>query len=74
MNVVERFTFKPHSMDMDLPNPSPRLPSEIQYWADVIMWNAFGSVRIVSVFLMIVGLLSLQHFVVFLLSTSFVFL
>jgi len=47
-------------------NLPPRLPSEIQYWAGVIMWNAFGSVRIVSVFLMIVGLLSLLRFVVFL--------
>ena len=39
-SLVERFTFKPSSTETDLPNPPPRLPSEIQYWAGVIMRNA----------------------------------
>jgi hypothetical protein len=39
-SLVERFTFKPSSSETDLPNPPPRLPSEIQYWAGVIMRNA----------------------------------
>lgn len=39
-SLVERFTFKPSSSETDLPNPPPRLPTEIQYWAGVIMRNA----------------------------------
>lgn len=39
-SLVERFTFKPSSTETDLPNPPPRLPPEIQYWAGVIMRNA----------------------------------
>ena len=39
-SLVERFTFKPSSNEADLPNPPPRLPTEIQYWAGVIMRNA----------------------------------
>lgn len=39
-SLVERFTFKPSSSETDLPNPPPRLPAEIQYWAGVIMRNA----------------------------------
>ena len=39
-SLVERFTFKPSSNEADLPNPPPRLPAEIQYWAGVIMRNA----------------------------------
>ena len=38
--LVERFTFKPSSTETDLPNPPPRLPPEIRYWAGVIMRNA----------------------------------
>jgi hypothetical protein len=40
MSLVEWFMFKPSSTETDLPNPPPRLPSEIQYWAGVIMRNA----------------------------------
>jgi len=39
-SLVERFTFRPSSTETDLPNPPPRLPPEIQYWAGVIMRNA----------------------------------
>lgn len=39
-SLVERFTFRPSSSENDLPNPPPRLPPEIQYWAGVIMRNA----------------------------------
>ena len=39
-SLVERLTFKPSSTETNLPNPPPRLPSEIQYWAGVIMRNA----------------------------------
>ncbi|KAJ7512589.1 hypothetical protein B0H11DRAFT_1699323, partial [Mycena galericulata] len=39
-SLVERFTFRPSSSETDLPNPPPRLPQEIQYWAGVIMRNA----------------------------------
>ncbi|KAG5640868.1 hypothetical protein DXG03_006765 [Asterophora parasitica] len=39
-SLVERFTFKPSSTETDLPNPPPRLPPEIQYWAGVVMRNA----------------------------------
>jgi len=36
-SLVERFTFKPSSTETDM---LPKLPSEIQYWAGVIMRNA----------------------------------
>ncbi|KAH0833395.1 hypothetical protein J3R83DRAFT_12500 [Lanmaoa asiatica] len=39
-SLVERFTFRPSSSENDLPNPPPKLPPEIQYWAGVIMRNA----------------------------------
>ncbi|TFK96702.1 hypothetical protein BDV98DRAFT_302714 [Pterulicium gracile] len=39
-SLVERFTFRPSSSEADLPNPPPKLPVEIQYWAGVIMRNA----------------------------------
>jgi hypothetical protein len=39
-SLVERFTFRPSSSEADLPNPPPKLPGEIQYWAGVIMRNA----------------------------------
>ncbi|KIJ62936.1 hypothetical protein HYDPIDRAFT_168884 [Hydnomerulius pinastri MD-312] len=39
-SLVERFTFRPSSSESDLPNPPPKLPPEIQYWAGVIMRNA----------------------------------
>ena len=39
-SLVERFTFRPSSTESDLPNPPPKLPPEIQYWAGVIMRNA----------------------------------
>ncbi|KAJ7669229.1 hypothetical protein DFH06DRAFT_1180326 [Mycena polygramma] len=39
-SLVERFTFRPSSSETDLPNPPPKLPQEIQYWAGVIMRNA----------------------------------
>ncbi|KIY69294.1 hypothetical protein CYLTODRAFT_372850 [Cylindrobasidium torrendii FP15055 ss-10] len=35
-SLVERFTFRPSSSETEV----PRLPSEIQYWAGVIMRNA----------------------------------
>lgn len=38
--LVERFTFRHSSADMEGPNPPPSLPTEIQYWAGVIMRNA----------------------------------
>ena len=39
-SLVERFTFRPSSNEYDLPNPPPTLPTDIQYWAGVIMRNA----------------------------------
>ncbi|KAF8885468.1 hypothetical protein BD779DRAFT_1471594 [Infundibulicybe gibba] len=39
-SLVERFTFKPSSTEADMPNPPPKLPPDIQYWAGVIMRNA----------------------------------
>ena len=39
--LVERFTFRPSSHKYDLPNPPPTLPTDIQYWAGVIMRNAY---------------------------------
>lgn len=39
-SLVERFTFRHSSSDMDSSNPPPSLPPEIQYWAGVIMRNA----------------------------------
>ncbi|KAI0926308.1 hypothetical protein AcV5_008803 [Taiwanofungus camphoratus] len=39
-SLVERFTFRHSSSDLDSPNPPPTLPPEIQYWAGVIMRNA----------------------------------
>ncbi|EIW84287.1 hypothetical protein CONPUDRAFT_135786 [Coniophora puteana RWD-64-598 SS2] len=39
-SLVERFTFRPSSSESEMPNPPPRLPPEIQYWAGVIMRNA----------------------------------
>ncbi|GLB44691.1 putative MYND finger [Lyophyllum shimeji] len=39
-SLVERFTFKPSSTEADLPHPPPKLPTEIQYWAGVVMRNA----------------------------------
>jgi hypothetical protein len=40
-SLVERFTYKPSSSDNgDGMNSPPKLPSEIQYWAGVIMRNA----------------------------------
>jgi hypothetical protein len=39
-SLVERFTFRPSSHEYDLPNPPPTLPTDIQYWAGVIMRNA----------------------------------
>lgn len=38
--LVERFTFRPSSAEIDGPSPPPTLPPEIQYWAGVIMRNA----------------------------------
>lgn len=38
--LVERFTFRHSLVDMEGPNPPPSLPTEIQYWAGVIMRNA----------------------------------
>lgn len=38
--LVERFTFRHSTADMEGPNPPPSLPTEIQYWAGVIMRNA----------------------------------
>ncbi len=39
-SLVERFTYRPSSSEMEGPNPPPTLPAEIQYWAGVIMRNA----------------------------------
>ncbi|KAI0701228.1 hypothetical protein BC835DRAFT_1501882 [Cytidiella melzeri] len=39
-SLVERFTYRPSSSEMEGPNPPPTLPGEIQYWAGVIMRNA----------------------------------
>ena len=39
-SLVERFTFRPSSTESELPNPPPKLPTEISYWAGVIMRNA----------------------------------
>ncbi|KAI0781755.1 hypothetical protein C8Q75DRAFT_796057 [Abortiporus biennis] len=39
-SLVERFTYRPSSSEVDSPNPPPTLPPEIQYWAGVIMRNA----------------------------------
>ncbi|KAI0090191.1 hypothetical protein BDY19DRAFT_984557 [Irpex rosettiformis] len=39
-SLVERFTYRPSSSEMEGPNPPPTLPPEIQYWAGVIMRNA----------------------------------
>lgn len=39
-SLVERFTFRPSSTETGMPNPPPKLPPEIQYWAGVIMRNA----------------------------------
>ena len=39
-SLVERFTFRPSSSELDSPNPPPTLPADIQYWAGVIMRNA----------------------------------
>ncbi|THH31219.1 hypothetical protein EUX98_g2970 [Antrodiella citrinella] len=39
-SLVERFTFRPSSSEIDSPNPPPTLPHEIQHWAGVIMRNA----------------------------------
>ncbi|KZT65888.1 hypothetical protein DAEQUDRAFT_493749 [Daedalea quercina L-15889] len=38
--LVERFTFRHSSADLESSNPPPSLPPEIQYWAGVIMRNA----------------------------------
>lgn len=38
--LVERFTFRHSSADLDSSTPPPSLPPEIQYWAGVIMRNA----------------------------------
>lgn len=39
-SLVERFTYRPSSSEMESTNPPPTLPGEIQYWAGVIMRNA----------------------------------
>ncbi|EKM57840.1 uncharacterized protein PHACADRAFT_251713 [Phanerochaete carnosa HHB-10118-sp] len=39
-SLVERFTYRPSSSELEGPNPPPTLPPEIQYWAGVIMRNA----------------------------------
>ncbi|KAI0077782.1 hypothetical protein K474DRAFT_1620463 [Panus rudis PR-1116 ss-1] len=39
-SLVERFTFRPSSSELESSNPPPTLPPEIQYWAGVIMRNA----------------------------------
>lgn len=39
-SLVERFTFRPSMTESELPNPPPKLPPEIAYWAGVIMRNA----------------------------------
>ena len=38
--LVERFTYRPSTSELEGPNPPPTLPPEIQYWAGVIMRNA----------------------------------
>ncbi|RPD69748.1 hypothetical protein L226DRAFT_493928 [Lentinus tigrinus ALCF2SS1-7] len=38
--LVERFTYRHSSSELESPNPPPSLPPEIQYWAGVIMRNA----------------------------------
>ncbi|KAI8995708.1 hypothetical protein BD414DRAFT_480355 [Trametes punicea] len=38
--LVERFTYRHSSSDLESPNPPPSLPPEVQYWAGVIMRNA----------------------------------
>ncbi len=39
-SLVERFTYRPSSSEVEAPTPPPTLPTEIQYWAGVIMRNA----------------------------------
>lgn len=39
-SLVERFTYRPSTSEMEGPNPPATLPPEIQYWAGVIMRNA----------------------------------
>lgn len=39
-SLVERFTFRPSPNESNLPCPPPFLPTQIQYWAGVIMRNA----------------------------------
>lgn len=39
-SLVERFTYRPSSSELEGPNPPSTLPPEIQYWAGVIMRNA----------------------------------
>jgi hypothetical protein len=39
-SLVERFTYRPSTSELEGPNPPPTLPQEIQYWAGVIMRNA----------------------------------
>lgn len=39
-SLVERFTYRPSSSEMEGPNPPATLPTEIQHWAGVIMRNA----------------------------------
>lgn len=39
-SLVERFTYRPSSSELEGPNPPATLPPEIQYWAGVIMRNA----------------------------------
>ena len=39
-SLVERFTYRPSSSELEGPNPPTTLPQEIQYWAGVIMRNA----------------------------------
>ena len=38
--LVERFTYRHSSSELESANPPPSLPPEIQYWAGVIMRNA----------------------------------
>lgn len=38
--LVERFTYRPSTAEVESPSPPPTLPPEIQYWASVIMRNA----------------------------------
>ena len=38
--LVERFTYRHSSSELESPNPPPSLRPEIQYWAGVIMRNA----------------------------------